>query len=217
MNLKELEIEFGNEKWLLNNQRSVYWPAQKALLISDLHLGKAAHFRKNGIAIPTQVAQTDLHILDELLQHYQPEKLIIVGDFVHAQSNAEMENFRQLKDHHSKTQFILIKGNHDRLSESNLHLFGIDEVVNQLEINQILLVHEPPTEQNQYSISGHLHPGIQFKLGKAKKSLPCFIIDQNRLILPAFSQFTGLDTRNHYSEEVAFYPFTEKEMWEMKW
>ncbi|QES88118.1 ligase-associated DNA damage response endonuclease PdeM [Rhizosphaericola mali] len=216
MILKELEIEFGNERLILNNQRALYWPAENALIIADLHLGKAAHFRKNGIAIPTQISQTDLYILNKLIVHYQPEKLIIVGDFVHAQTNTEIEDFIKFKANHSTTQFILIKGNHDRLSDTYLHSLGIDFITNELKMNQISFIHELQQEQYQNTVSGHIHPGVQFTLGKTKKSLPCFVVDDYSLILPAFSQFTGLDTRNYYSNNVVFYPFNLKEILEFK-
>lgn len=212
MNLKELEIKFNEEKLVLNNQRALYWPSEKALLLADIHLGKAAHFRKNGIAIPTQVAQTDLTILEKLLQYYKPEKLIIVGDFVHAKSNAEIANFATIKTKYPTTTLILIKGNHDRLSDAYFHSLGMDIIVDELNIKDIQLVHHSELEQKLPSISGHVHPGVQLHFGKTKKSLPCFVLDENHLILPAFSQFTGLDTKNYYSDEVRYYAFTDKEM-----
>ncbi len=208
MNLKELEIIFNEQKLVLNNQRALYWPVEKTLIIADLHLGKAAHFRKNGIAIPTQVSQSDLLILDHLINHYQPEKLIIVGDFVHAQPNTETENFTEFRASHPLTAFILITGNHDRLSDTYLYNLGIDVIVDKLEIKDILFVHEPP-QGPQRSISGHIHPGVRLELGKTKKTLPCFVVDNYHIVLPAFSQFTGLDAKNHYSRDAAFYPFNK--------
>lgn len=66
MTIIEQSIDFGNSKFILTNQRAVFWPAQMALLLSDLHLGKAAHFRKNGIALPTQVTMQDIQRLKNI-------------------------------------------------------------------------------------------------------------------------------------------------------
>lgn len=212
MNLKELEIIFNEQKLVLNNQRALFWPSEKALIIADLHLGKAAYFRKNGIAIPTQVSKSDMSILAELIIHYHPEKLIIVGDFVHAQSNTEIDYFTAFRARFPLTQLILVKGNHDRLSDKKLQSLGVDNVVDRLEIKKILFVHESCQNDQLHSISGHIHPGIRFDLGKTKRSLSCFVVDDYRFILPAFSLFTGLNTRNNFSPKAVFYPFTMKEI-----
>jgi len=53
---------------------------------------------------------------------------------------------------------------------------------------------EKPT--NSFIISGHIHPGVFIKgRGKQRIKLPCFQVTENQLILPAFSLFTGLNTR----------------------
>ena len=55
MKLATHEIEILGEKLILTNQRVVFWPKESALILSDLHIGKTAHFRKNGIAIPKNI------------------------------------------------------------------------------------------------------------------------------------------------------------------
>jgi hypothetical protein len=50
----------GQQIWL-SPERCIYWEEQQTLVLSDMHIGKSAHFRKAGIAIPQQVFQEDLH------------------------------------------------------------------------------------------------------------------------------------------------------------
>ena len=50
--IKEIEGEILT----FTNARALYWKKENALIISDLHVGKSAHFRKNGIAIPAGIS-----------------------------------------------------------------------------------------------------------------------------------------------------------------
>ena len=64
--IKILEKTIQHEKLIFTNQKAVYWEREKTLIISDLHVGKSAHFRKSGIAISSQVLHDDLEILENL-------------------------------------------------------------------------------------------------------------------------------------------------------
>lgn len=206
MSFLEKEIAFKNHGFVLSNQKSLYWSAEKVLIISDLHLGKAAHFRKNGIAIPSQVSEKDLLRLHQLLDYYQPSSLVIVGDFVHNAANKEMLYFTALRNQFRNTEFVLIKGNHDRVPSSFMQELGIDSVLEQLTIKDILFVHHPSETEIRPAISGHLHPGISLRLPTQKiQNLPCLIVRENNLILPAFSNFTGLYTQHQFSEVTDYY------------
>ena len=55
MEIVKETIELQGEELILTNKRAMYWAAQKALILSDLHVGKTAHFRKHGIPIPDEI------------------------------------------------------------------------------------------------------------------------------------------------------------------
>ncbi len=210
MNLIEQPICFAGNDLLLNNQRSIYWQAQNALIFSDLHSGKSAHFRKHGMAIPSYLHYSDLERLQFLIQHYQPKKIIIVGDLVHAATNKEVIDFKRLTSTFSTIDFHLIKGNHDRISEKLIKDLGIASVTENLVIDTIQFVHEPNSNNNIPTISGHIHPGIQIPLLKnSRKNLPCFVVQSSQIILPAFSKFTGLDIKTTF-KDANFYGFHEE-------
>ena len=88
----------------------------------------------------------------------------------------------------------------------------MDLVLNSLTIGPIHFVHDlMPAVSNdeQFCISGHIHPGVVLKgKGKQRITLPCYKINERRLILPAFSLFTGLNTKKQ-SETFLNYAFTE--------
>ena len=211
--IKTLERTIQNEKLIFTNQKAICWEREKALIISDLHVGKSAHFRKNGIAISSQILIDDLAVLENLISFFEVQHLLIVGDLFHAGHNSDLEIFCDWRNRYPDLKITLIKGNHDRISKKIYDDYCIDTVDNSLEIPPFRFVHEPENNSDTFSISGHIHPGVIFQ-GKARQriKLPCFAFSENQLILPAFSKFTGLDTRtlnagfNHiaFSEGIIF-------------
>ena len=70
----------GQQLWL-SPLKAIYWESEKLLIVSDLHFGKTGHFRKSGIAVPQHVYRDDLQRLFSLVQYFQPETILVVGDF----------------------------------------------------------------------------------------------------------------------------------------
>lgn len=210
MNHQELNIHFAGEELTLHHQRALYWRREKTLLLADLHLGKAAHFRKNGIALPTQVNLKDLERLENLLLHYHPQRVIIVGDLIHAGANKEVDEFSTFINRFSDIELILIKGNHDRFSTKKLKEMGIISVHSDLQIETITLSHQNIENLSSPSIVGHTHPGVRIKMPtKGYLKFPCFVVTDNQIILPAFSQFTGLDTDNIPTDATCYVVYDE--------
>lgn len=217
MNLIEQPICFAGNDLLLNNQRSIYWQAQNALIFSDLHSGKSAHFRKHGMAIPSYLHYSDLERLQFLIQHYQPKQIIVVGDLIHAASNKEVIDLKRITSTFSSTNFHLIKGNHDHIPEKFIKDLGIASVTENLVIDTIKFVHEPSLNNSFPTISGHIHPGIQIPLLKnSRKKLSCFVVQSSQIILPAFSKLTGLDTTKTIAD-ATYYGFHEEGFFKIKY
>ena len=197
MTLQTLEKTIQNQNLVFTNQRALFWQEQQAVIISDLHIGKTAYFRKNGIPIPSDILQKDLERLAILIESFSAEQLLIVGDFLHAGKNKDFELFEEWRSKNSGLKIILIKGNHDIHKADFLKHLDITIVDNSLKLEPFTFIHEPLDSENEYSISGHLHPGVTVKLERRKTMrLPCFRVSDNQLILPAFSEFTGLDTKS---------------------
>ena len=45
-------LEINANEFVLHPTGAVYWREKQTWLLADIHLGKVAHFRKNGIAVP---------------------------------------------------------------------------------------------------------------------------------------------------------------------
>jgi metallophosphoesterase superfamily enzyme len=54
------------------------------------------------------------------------------------------------------------------------------------------ITRESSDGNSNYSISGHIHPGIRIGgIAKQALSFPCFYFGKRYAVLPAFSRFTG--------------------------
>lgn len=205
-----------NEILILTNQRALFWKREHMLVLSDLHIGKTAHFRKAGIAIPSIILQKDLARLEQLIIGFNVQKILFVGDLFHAEINKDISVFQDWKQKFSDITFELIKGNHDRLKDSFYEFLGINIFKTYKDVFPFRFVHDANHCNDQtFCISGHTHPGVIIN-GRAKQriKLPCFEISETQLILPAFSEFTGLNTRRTSKTSIC-YGFTATSVFEL--
>lgn len=187
-------IKCKEEDLVLNKEKAVYWPAKKMLIISDVHIGKSAYFRKSGIQVPNAITHTDLQRLSSMIREYHPEKLLITGDLFHNNINSDANAFLNWRKEFDSINMILVKGNHDSLKDEDYRALGLETYAKELLVYPFRFIHDQPAEADEYyNISGHLHPGV-ILYGKARQQLrfPCFYFGQYNAILPAFSVFTGL-------------------------
>ncbi|SDC05069.1 ligase-associated DNA damage response endonuclease PdeM [Niabella drilacis] len=181
---------------VLSAGRAVYWPEKKMLILSDLHLGKTGYFRAHGIPVSSAVLTDDLRRLGHLIHEFKPEQVLVAGDMFHHRFNNDVHLFQDWRQSYKELSFLLVPGNHDRHMDIDYAGIQVTVTPETYGLGEIHFVHEMQAEQaGRFTISGHLHPGYRIS-GKAKQSLclPCFIRGRHHLILPAFSQFTGLYT-----------------------
>jgi DNA ligase-associated metallophosphoesterase len=186
------EIILMEETFYLLPQKALYRPVQKQLILSDIHLGKASHFRKGGIPMPLQSHLKDIDKIHFLLNTWKPETVLILGDLFHSEYNSEWLWFKSLLMEYPDTQFVLVEGNHDILPSITYAIPNLLKI-GLLEERNFIFSHHPLVESSKLNICGHVHPGLRIT-GIAKQSvqLPCFYKSETLLILPAFGDLTGL-------------------------
>ncbi|GAL68825.1 ligase-associated DNA damage response endonuclease PdeM [Jejuia pallidilutea] len=203
-------IECKGETLLLTNQRAVFWPQNDMLILSDLHIGKTAHFRKSGVPISSNVLQKDLERLKTIIAYFRPKTILITGDLFHAEFNTDVMVFKTWMQQFKHINLILVKGNHDKHSFELYESLNIEILPHSLKKGPFVFTHNIKTlVDGEFYISGHTHPGVLIKgKGKQRIKLPCYQVTHQQLILPAFSLFTGLNT-NIPSNLCANYAFTD--------
>jgi DNA ligase-associated metallophosphoesterase len=204
VNDNSYQLELNNAKLLLLAEKAVYWEKYKSLFVSDLHLGKVAHFRKNGIALPKGVDDSDLEKISRLVNTLEIENIYFLGDLFHSDYNFDWNIFENWVEKHCKINYHLILGNHDVL-DTKLYGSIFKQVTERVEIEEFSFTHEREQSDDLYNISGHIHPGIKLR-GFARQSLrlPCFYFSKSFGILPAFGGFTGTHSIKVYKNDLVF-------------
>lgn len=189
-----LVLHIDNNTFELLPQKALFWKEKQTLIISDVHLGKASHFRKNGMAMPMKSGLEDLTQLNSLLEMYQPKQVLILGDLFHSAYNQEWEYFGSILKKHPNTKCVLVRGNHDILQMHQYERHNLLVYKNSLQEGNIIFAHDVvEIAAHEFIITGHIHPGfVLHGKGRQRLALPCFYKKKNRLILPAFGGLTGL-------------------------
>ena len=184
----------GETLWLLPD-KAIYWPARRTLLVADVHIGKAASYRALHQPVPRGTTDATLARLDALLNSYDCEQLIILGDFLHARtalSPGTLASLHTWRSRHSAVNVVLVRGNHDRHAGDPPVDLGIEVRDEPLLLEPFALRHEPTPHPSHPVLAGHVHP-VYLLRGRARQRLrlPCFLIDAQVSLLPAFGEFTG--------------------------
>ena len=186
-------IEVAGETLALHQERALWRPAQRALLLADVHLGKGAVLRRAGVSVPSGQTAADLARLDQLIEHYQPLELIVLGDLVHGPSAVQapwVDQVRQWRARHDTIAMQLIAGNHDRHFDARV--LGFDVVAGEILRAPFVFRHAPAPSPHGYVLAGHVHPGITIRDGWRRHRLPAFRFRDDGGILPAFGSLTGI-------------------------
>ena len=62
---------------------ALWWSAQRTLIVSDLHFEKGSSFAAAGQLIPPYDTSATLAEIESLVEAYQPERIISLGDSFH--------------------------------------------------------------------------------------------------------------------------------------
>lgn len=201
-----IDIKINSEVLTLLSQKAIYFRKYNALLIADLHFAKAGYFRDAGIPVPVESALADLENLNLLLNEFNPEKLIILGDLFHAGKNFDMRYFEEWRNENGNLRIILVKGNHDILKDIYYEQLEIEIHTDKLELDNLILRHNYSYSDNyKYQLCGHVHPAVRvYGKGRQALTLPCFYFKENYGILPAFGNFTGRHVINPCENDKVF-------------
>ena len=210
-----IEIMLQGERLELLPERVLWWPAKKTIILSDLHWGKSAHFRKHGVPMPGGTQEDDALRLATVVRNYGVERMVIAGDFFHSKHNKEVDDFGRWRDAHSSLHIDFILGNHDILPRQAYKKWNLELHEISLLLEPFLITHDDTLTSEYFIIHGHIHPGIKLHgLGRQAFTLPAFCINKHCMILPAFGKFTGCKLVNAIDFEGVYVVGDDKVM---KW
>lgn len=178
-------------------ERAAFLADAGLLLVADVHIGKAASFRRLGVPVPAGTTAANLARLDDLLARWPVRRLVVLGDLLHAASGRAPATLAALADwraRHADLPITLVRGNHDDHAGDPPAELGIEVVDEPWPCAGLALCHAPETAAqvaDAYVIAGHVHPVARIGRGLDSLRLPCFHATPRALVLPAFGEFTG--------------------------
>lgn len=187
-------IDIAEQRLHLLPDRAIWWPARCTLLLADLHFGKAAAFRSAGVPVPERTTLTDLKRLDALLERFAPERMVILGDLIHAPTGrapGTLDTIATWRDAHRSLDILLVRGNHDRRSGDPPDSWRMTCIPGAHPDGPFVYRHEPAPDERGYVLAGHLHPAASLTGSGSSMKAPCFWFGPDVGVLPAFGSFTG--------------------------
>lgn len=186
-------FRFGGHAFEPLAERALYWPVRKTVILSDLHVGKAAVFRARGLPIPTGVTSKDLARLSDIVDRTCAERVLILGDFLHAkESHDSASHVERWRQRHPDVAVEIVPGNHDK------HIGSLDpalkfRLLGSIHIELGIVFQHDPAEANALpTMCGHVHPCARLAdWDGSGVRVPCFVVEEKLAILPAFGSFTG--------------------------
>ena len=175
--------------------RALFWPAENALLVADLHLEKGSFFARHGQMLPPYDSRETLERLALALRETGARRVYCLGDSFHDRDGAsrmEPHAAGMLAALTRATDWLWIAGNHDHLSAAQAG----GEVCDEVEVSGIHLRHEARAGEAAPEISGHFHPRLTVTARGRRIVRPCLVVTDvvssgQRMILPAFGALTG--------------------------
>jgi len=168
----------------------LWWPAEKLLLVADLHLEKGSSIAGRGALIPPYDTAATLQRLAGAIDTYRPSTVVSLGDNFHdtgagdrigEADRAALDALQRGRD------WLWIAGNHDPSPPAGIS----GDWFAELAVGGLVFRHEPSPVRADGEIAGHLHPAARVKLKGRGMRRRCFVSDGRRLIMPAFGAFTG--------------------------
>ena len=189
-------LSFAGETFFASAAGALYWPAQQAVLVADLHLEKASWFARLGQLLPPYDSHATLTALASVVRETGATRLYCLGDSFHDRFGCDRlpdDSRALLLGLTGRLDWVWIVGNHDPGFAD--HCGGT--IVEEIEVSGILLRHEASAAESRPELSGHFHPKLRLSINGRRVSRRCFLASERKLILPAFGALTGgLDVRH---------------------
>lgn len=181
-------LRFAGQMFQPLTSGALWWPAERTLLVADLHLEKLSSYARRGSLLPPYDTSLTLKRLADDVERLGAEEVIALGDSFHrdegTSSLLDADKLR-LVALMGKARWTWISGNHD----PSPHALG-GTCVAALERRGLTLAHEPRRGRLGL-VAGHLHPAARVMADGRSVRRACFVHDGSLLILPAYGSSTG--------------------------
>ncbi len=183
-------LSFAQHDFMAHTDAALYWPAQNALLVADLHLEKASWYAKGGQMLPPYDSRATLERLTMIIAETGSDTIYCLGDNFHdcgGEQRLEAHAAGLLQRLTARTDWYWINGNHDAALDG---CWG-GKVVPEIRVEGIMLRHEAEPGYGAPEMSGHFHPKLRLRQRSRSVARRCYVASDTKLIFPAFGALTG--------------------------
>lgn len=183
-------LHLAGERLMLDPAGALHWPAQRMLIVADLHFEKGTSAALRGSLLPPFDTRETLAQLVSLVRKYAPRTIVALGDSFHdARGSQRLQPADQakLRGLAELAQIVWVLGNHDPVAPAELP----GETVAELQTGPLTFRHQATPGKVMGEISGHFHPKATVAVRGSQVCRPCFIADGYRMVLPAIGAYTG--------------------------
>jgi putative SbcD/Mre11-related phosphoesterase len=191
----------------------LYLEKERTLIFSDFHLGYEESLATKGVLVPRfQYKDTSKRVGKILESLKKVDKIIVAGDLKHEfgiVSRQEWGDALDLLDFMSAyaKEIILIRGNHDTLTEPIARQAGV-KVTDKVELGNVCIAHGDNIQETNAKtiVIGHEHPAITLTDEVNAEKVKCFIKGKYKrktlIVIPSFNlvqEGTNILSRRHLS------------------
>ena len=223
--VETIEVQRGLK--IVSPYPAAYLESEKALVVSDLHLGIESKLASRGINIPTNILRETIDSVLIPAKELECDKVYILGDLKHEYGRPKELDWwsvRQLVEELRAiyAEPVLIKGNHDRYVNLILKNMGVECVQSYLNADGFLLAHGDKrikvsdAAKVNAIIIGHEHPAVSLRneLDGMKERFKTFLYvpskkkaDPPVLVLPSVNPLAYGTEVNELSPEDFLSPY----------
>ena len=183
---------------------SVFLRKEKALIISDVHIGLEEAMNKQGVLVPRFQLKRLLEELERIIKETKPQKIVINGDLKHEFGRISEQEWRdtlKVLDFLGKStkEIFLIRGNHDTILGPIAEKRKI-RVMDFLKLGKIYITHGDKVPKNKdfkdskMVIIGHEHPAVSIREKSRSELFKCFLVGKfgtkNLVVMPSINFVT---------------------------
>lgn len=182
-------ILLSGKAFVADSTGALYWPAEKTLIVADLHLEKGSYLKADGVVLPPYDTASAFEKLEEALDRYDPPRVIALGDSFCGDENA------RLSAHDADWLYDLMEGREwfwvNGPAQAPIPEGFGGTVLPHLTLGGIKFRFEPVRAPVSHEIAGRMHPVAQIEEYGHVLRGRCFVSNGVRLILPSMGNYSA--------------------------
>ena len=187
--MNQFPLKVRGEQLILLPEKAIFWPDENVLFVSDIHLGKSSVDSHHIKGLNNELVTYELERISALILKYKIKILGVTGDMFHRKAEHNWQSYLSWRNQFPKVKIELAVGNHDSSLLTNIQKLDV-RIREEIFLGPFQLQHYPAkeSETGKYILAEHLHPVILVnnKVNREKAYSPCFVVGEQRSILPAF-------------------------------